>query len=742
MLVAAVVLAPAFGTALIAVEKVREGERRAALEGLRETVRATSLLVDSEVQRSVGALTALGNSPHLKSGNMPLLYAQAADLNQPPDVWSFVVDANGQQVFNTAMPLGTPMPPPRAQDKISQVLATGTPWVSDLIVGGVTGRLLTTIYAPAKASPGFVVAQAIAVEHWKSTTLQPHGRTDLTVGVIDRSGRFIARSREPEKWLGKAARPELVTAAAQADEGLIRHKTLEGVESYDAFAHSKSTGWTIAVAAPVASIEASANQAVIWLAAGLCAAMAIAIGATILFGRKFLELTEAMMAATRSLGQGQIPPARRLALREFDALNSSLVHTGHLLAQAQESRTAMEAEQRARLLADEIADKERAQAENAAKDRFLALLGHELRNPLAAIGGATEILIQKNGASHEDGRYLNMIKRQNRHLTRIVNDLLDVSRMLSDKIVLDSGPLNLSQCVKGCVEALRTSGFAKPAQIQLTADEVWTRGDPVRMEQIINNLLNNALKFSLHCEPIEVDVRKEDGLAVVELIDHGIGINEDLMAKIFDPFVQGPHLRGQVHAGLGIGLALVKQLVLLHEGEITAYSEGANKGSRFLIKLPLTAPVQNPVAHPNGSGLATSDSHLRVLLVEDNPDAMQATAVLLDLMGYEVVTARDGDEALEVVLTHPPDVVLMDIGLPGKSGYQVAAEIKATPQGQFIPLVALTGYGLDSQETAQTAAFDGFLIKPVDSDLVVETISTLCRGHLSPMADTIKSARA
>ncbi len=742
MLVAAVVLAPAFGTALIAVEKVRDGERRAALEGLRETVRATSLLVDSEVQRSMGALDALGNSPHLKSGNMSLLYAQAADLNQPPDVWSFLVDANGQQVFNTAMPMGSAMPPPRAQDKIRQVLATGTPWVSDLIVGGVTGRLLTTIYAPAKASPRYVVAQAIAVEHWKGTMLQPHGRTDLTVGVIDRSGRFIARSRDSEKWLGKAARTELVAAAAQADEGLIRHRTLEGVESYDAFAHSKSTGWTIAVAAPVATIEASANQAVIWLVTGLVAAMAIAIGATILFGRKFLELTEAMMAATRSLGQGEIPPARKLALREFDALNSSLVHAGHLLAQAQESRTAMEAEQRAKLLADEIADKERALAENAAKDRFLALLGHELRNPLAAIGGATEILIQRNGPSHEDGRYLNMIKRQNRNLTRIVNDLLDVSRMLSDKIVLDSGPLNLSLCVKGCVEALRTSGFAKPTQIRLTAEEVWTRGDPVRMEQVINNLLNNALKFSLHCEPIEVDVRKEDGRAVVELTDHGVGINEELMAHIFEPFVQGPHLRGQVHAGLGIGLALVKQLVQLHEGEITAYSEGANKGSRFLIKLPLTSAVQDTVAHPNDAGLATSDTRLRVLLVEDNPDAMQATATLLELMGYEVVCARDGDEALEAVLTNSPDVVLMDIGLPGKSGYQVAAEIKRTPQGQFIPLVALSGYGLDSQEAAQTAAFDGFLIKPVDSDLVVETIAALCQGHLSARADSLRSARA
>lgn len=728
LVVAAVVLAPAFLAASIAVEKVRDGARNAALKGLRETVRATSLLVDGEVQRALGALGALGDSPHLATGDLPRFYEQALHANQPPDVWTVLLDAEGRQILNTALPFSAPLPQrPEAAKEVAQTLASGKPLITDLSVGLATGKLLTMIYVPAKASPRHVVAQSFSVAHWKRTALQPREGADLTVGVIDRAGRFIARNRKTDAMLGKSARPELVAAATASDEGLIRHKTLEGIESYDAFAHSALTGWTVAVAMPVATIEAAANQAVMWLAAGVASAMAIALAASLWFGRKFVESIEQAMAAARMLGHGEVPVVRATSLQEVDALNESLVQAGRILAAEKASREALETE-RARLLTNEISAKEQAQAENAAKDRFLALLGHELRNPLAAINGATEILLRSGPDANGFERYMGMIKRQNLHLTRIVNDLLDVSRMLSGKIALESEPLDLAECVKACVDALCTTAAVGPSRIRLQTHEARIEGDPIRLEQIINNLLNNAIKFSPTGEPVDVKVYTRSGHAVLEVTDQGYGIDTELMSRIFEPFVQGPHLQGQVHSGLGIGLALVKQLVQLHGGDIAAHSQGHGHGSRFTVTLPMSS--RKPVA-PHASeakAKASGGDRLRVLLVEDNPDAMEATAALLELMGYQVIEARNGGEALAAVSAGVPDIVLMDIGLPGRSGYQVAADIRAAmPTGQHLALIALSGYGQDLEPDGPQAVFDGFLIKPVDPGQLDELIAALRR---------------
>ncbi|MGC4062931.1 MAG: ATP-binding protein [Aquabacterium sp.] len=721
-IIATLVLAPAFLAAAIAVQKVREGERRAALEGLRETVRATSLLIDGEVQRSLGALNALGDSPYLATGDLRLFYAQASRINQPPDVWSLLLDANGQQLLNTALPFDTPLPPPRAKTRVQKVLNTGQPLVTDLIVGPATGKLLTTIYVPAKASSNHVVAQAFSVEHWKRTALQPHGRSDLTIGVIDRAGKFIARSKQSDVMLGKPARPELVAAAAASEEGLIRHKTLEGTDSYDAFTHSKLTGWTIAVAAPVSSIEASANQAVMWLIAGVGSALALALAATLFFGRQFVELIDTLTTAAQSLGQGEVPSVRKVALQEVNALSESLGQAGRVLATERASREVLE-DERTQLLANEVTAKERAQAENAAKDRFLALLGHELRNPLAAINGATEVLLRCDPSKTDFGRYTGMIKRQNQHLTRIVNDLLEVSRMLSGRIALACEPLNLAECVRACVEALCATGSVAPGQIRLRSEEVWTHGDPIRMEQIINNLLGNAIKFSVDKQPIEVLVYQFGERAVLEVIDNGLGIDADLMPHIFEPFVQGPHFKGQLYSGLGIGLALVHQLVALHHGEIVAQSEGNGCGARFVVTLPLSLVSKPSLApHLNPAVNAPEPQH-RVLLVEDNPDAMEATGALLELLGYSFVGARDGIEALEIVRSDPPDIVLMDIGLPGKDGYQVTQEIRAMSLKRHLPVIALSGYSQDLVDSRSQTVFDACLIKPVGPGELAEAIS-------------------
>lgn len=729
-LAAAAVLIPAFMIGAVAVDKAREGERQAALRGLRETVRATALLVDGEVQRSLGALNALANSEHLNTGDMRAFYEQAAAINRPPDVWTLLLDESGSQVFNTVVPFGTPPPPPGARERVAKVLATQQPLVTDVVIGPATGKLLTTLYVPTKTVNGkrYVIAQAFSVEHWKKTALQPLGQAALIVAVIDRAGKFISRSQKSDELLGRPARAELVAAAAASNDGLIRHETLEGVDAYDAFTHSALTGWTIAVAAPVSSIETSANQAVLWLAAGMATALAAATAAAFLLGRKFIRAIDTASDAARAIGKGSQPALPRSSWNEVEALNETLADAGRLLAAEHSSREAVEAE-REELLAREKAAREAAQAENAAKDRFLAMLGHELRNPLAAISGATAILARGGTEPVASQRYLDIIGRQNRHLTHIINDLLDVSRLLSGKVVLEREPLNVADCVRACVDAVRTTDAAAGYRLEVEAEDVWVDGDPVRLEQILNNLIGNALKYSFVDGEIRVAVRAAGSQAVIEVADAGAGIRAALLPRVFDPFVQGPGSGARPQSGLGIGLALVKQLVELHGGEVSARSDGEGAGATFLVVLPSIAPPRSSWPTPARSAPRAA----RVLLVEDNIDARTTTAELLRTLGHDVAEAGNGDDALAQAAEWEPDVIVMDIGLPGRDGNQIAAQLKKNAALRHIPLIAVTGYGQERDRVkALSVGFVELLVKPVAPDQLARAID----DQLKPRFET------
>ncbi len=728
LLLAAVVLLPGLLAATVAVVKVRDSARDTALRELRETVRATALLVDGEVQRSLGALGALGQSHHLQTGDFAALYAQAAAVDRKPDVWTLVLDDTGQQRMNTSQPHGAPLPPPAAQERVARALQTQRLVVSDLIAGPATGKLLTTLYLAAKPSPAgrFVVAQAFSVDHWAKAGIQPDGRASWIVAIIDRNGRFIWRSHRRDQYLGRQARPELVAAAAMASDGLIRHATLEGIESYDAFTHTALTGWTVAVAAPVPTIEAAATQAVVWLAAGAAMAFGLALlGATGL-ARVLLGAINTASDAARALGRGQTPLTPATPVAEVNTLNRALGAAAHLLAQEQARRKAVEQE-REQLLDNERLAREAAQQANLAKDKFLALLGHELRNPMAAIAGASDVLARSRADAAVQDRFLAVIQRQNRHMGRIVDDLLDVSRMLSGKLELQARPLDLAACVRSCIEALQVSGRGSGQRWRIEAQTVWVQADPVRLEQIVNNLAVNAMHFSPPGADVAVVVRAEPAFAVVQVSDSGPGVPAALLPHIFEPFVQGPPPAGQPAAGLGIGLALVKQLVELHGGEVSVRPGDGGVGATFSVRLPRITPPSLPAV------AAAPTSHAlhgcQVLLVDDNADARAAIAQLLQAMGCRVREAADGAAALGMAAREVPDIIVMDLGLPDKSGLQVAAEMLALPALRRVALVALSGYGQRSDKEAVLAAgFVAHLVKPVAVDLLAETIRSLWQG--------------
>jgi signal transduction histidine kinase/ActR/RegA family two-component response regulator len=344
------------------------------------------------------------------------------------------------------------------------------------------------------------------------------------------------------------------------------------------------------------------------------------------------------------------------------------------------------------------------------RDQFLAMLGHELRNPLATILLAIESFTP--GETDQPGdRQRAIIDRQARHLMRLVDDLLDVARVTSGKVRLQLEPLELTDVVQRCLHGAELAARSRAIELRL---EPWPQplpidGDLVRLEEVFNNLIANALKYSPEGTRVTVTTRRDAGRCIAEITDTGIGIAPEMLDRVFELFAQADVSLDRSQGGLGIGLTLVRSLVQLHRGTITARSRGLGHGSTFVVELPMsrTAPRVRPAAH-----LAVVERQCRVLLVEDNADLLELTRDLLELAGCEVTCARDGADGLASLLARAPDVAFVDLGLPKLDGYAVAARARA--HGVTSYLIAMTGYGqLDDQQRASEAGFDRHLTKPV-----------------------------
>ncbi|MFC0132744.1 hybrid sensor histidine kinase/response regulator [Massilia eurypsychrophila] len=373
-------------------------------------------------------------------------------------------------------------------------------------------------------------------------------------------------------------------------------------------------------------------------------------------------------------------------------------------------------------LTREMEERQAAERKNHAKDEFLAMLGHELRNPLSAISSAAS-LIGLNGAGAETvGRAKAIIQRQSQHLSRIVDDLLDLSRAMSGKILLSRQPLEVAALVNACLDTFKATGRTGSYQINVDLATGWVDGDPTRLEQIATNLIDNALKYTPPGGKIDIGVSHDDDSDEVLLTvrDTGVGIAEDLLPHVFDVFVQGSISIDRSQGGLGIGLSLVRRLVELHGGSVTAQSAGTSLGSTFIIRLPRTHAGMSD-APPAASGIDSSKP--TVLLIEDNEDGREMMATMLGVYGYSVQQAADGLQGVQMAHAGRPDVALVDIGLPGIDGYEVARRLRQDATTRGIKLIALTGYGLaEDQRRVLDAGFDMHLVKPVDINNLLDAI--------------------
>jgi len=688
----------------------RQQAERAGLE----ITRALSTAVDAELQRSLSVLQGLSASPSLERAEMARFHGLMRRVLDSNPSWLTVIlaDPAGRQLANARIAFGEPLPSIVDHESFELAVRTKLPLVGYLARGPGT-QLAVPVRVPVLygGEVRYVISAAVKPDGIRELINRQRVPNDWVVSVFDGREQRVARSRQHEESLGGAPSPELKALLDRSGgEGRAIAATLEGEVSYTAFTRSALSGWTVAIAVPRSYVDVAAWRSLIVFGGGIVLSVALAILAALLVGRGITRPMAELGAAARALG-------RREPLALPDTPIAEIRQVGDSLAVAADERARGEAE-REQLLEREQQARAIAEEANRSKDEFLAMLGHELRNPLGAMANAAQLLAAPDEETRAHARAV--VGRQVQHLARMTDDLLDAARAMTGKIVLQRQPLDLAEAAARTLSTLRAAGRTGQRRLTQQLEPAWVDADATRVEQIIANLLGNALKFTPESATITVSVRREGDDAVLRVADTGMGMPPQLTARVFEAFVQGERPLDRSQGGLGIGLTLVRRLAELHGGSAEAASEGPGRGSLFTVRLPAIEPPASSRAQSHaGARVSPRD----VLVVEDNADARDTLRRMLELEGHRVRVAVDGVSALEAVRAAPPEIALIDIGLPRMDGYELARRIRAELAGPQPLLVAVTGYGLpQDRNLALEAGFDLHLVKPVDAQTLARVL--------------------
>jgi signal transduction histidine kinase/ActR/RegA family two-component response regulator len=389
-----------------------------------------------------------------------------------------------------------------------------------------------------------------------------------------------------------------------------------------------------------------------------------------------------------------------------------------LVSSAQSALRARERQYQIRDLMDTLEDRVHE------RDRFLAILGHELRNPLGAILLASQM---RDDDGRLDGEHAELIERQSRHLTRLVNDLLDLSRVVSGKIVLQRQVIDFADALRQSFETVTESAARQnvTVEVRYSMEPLPVYADSLRCAQILTNVIGNAIKYTPEGGHVIVALERDGDQALVRVADDGVGIASDRIGTIFELFAQAENAIGRAQGGMGIGLALVRNLLQLHDGTITAESDGLGRGSEFVVRLPIFDGEHLPVAKTLQKLVVSDGVPRRIVVIEDNADVRELLRMKLRRLGHEVDAVADGLAGVQAIVDHRPDLALVDIGLPGLDGYEVAARVRRSV-GQDVVLVAVSGFGQpEDKRKAMDAGFDEHITKPADVTDIESLLSRL-----------------
>jgi signal transduction histidine kinase len=601
MLVAIIV--PVACLSILGLSMLLEFERTARIHSIEETAHATSLLIDSEIAIAEASINNIANSQDIATDNFERLHRLLSATRKSPLSWTLVADYEGNGLMNTLVPYGTPLAK-KTGPWAAKVYDSQKTRVGGYFIGATSKRGVVSVNVPLPRVAGkkYVVTQIFDPDYFNKVFLRNTLAPSWIIGIFDANGISIARNKNADSLVGNHVTPALFEASRRQRSGMVKHVTRDKVEVYDIFVRSALTGWTVAIGVPVAEFEAAARLTTWYAAMALLAVLGGAVGMAVFFARRIDKALDNATSAAHALARGEITPVTRSNLKEADILLGELHRTSVALSEESAARKALEREREC-LLDSERAARKQAEAQSEAKDNFISMLSHELRNPLAAISGAMAVIRLPRMTPEKVDRAWDIAARQLRHLTRMVEDLLDVRRVMSGKVTLSKEPVDIGKVLAFCSDSRRMAE-SRAHDWRVQTQEAWVLGDRTRLEQVVDNLLVNAVKYSPEGAQIAVRNYSEDGMAVIEVLDTGIGIAPEVLPTIFDSLVQGPTTIDRSQGGLGLGLSIARGLVQMHGGSIAARSEGLGKGSVFIVRLPLCEELVASETPSRGSASA------------------------------------------------------------------------------------------------------------------------------------------
>jgi signal transduction histidine kinase len=546
------------------------------------TLRALMSAVDTELSRSWGVVEALASSPALTQGDLRTFQAASRRVLELQPNWTTVVlyDPRGRQIMNTAYPVNGPNAS-RAMDpeSFAEVLEKGRPTISSIFVDRGSQVPLFSIRVPVLSddSIAYVVSATVRPESVLKILNEQGIDPEAVVSVIDAGGKIVARSRNHAEFVGKSPSPEFWKLLQESDEGWVPSTTLDGRTVYTAFLRSDWSGWRMIYGIPEAVVHQTARGTSLMVAAGLLLSIILGFAGAMLIARRIAAPIARLREGAEALGRGEDAALPSTDLEEVNALSLAL-------------RDAAAHRKQAELVLQDAL--RRAEAANVSKDHFLAMLGHELRSPLAPMANAVEMLRLAGDRPDQAARAREIMGRQLAHMTRLVDDLLDISRVTRGVIELKMATVAIQDVIDQVLETCRPQIDKKQQtlKISLPGEKLLLLGDQARLSQSLCNVLNNAAKYTGEGGNIALEVSRQDDWLLVKISDDGSGMDAAELGRAFELFFQGASARGG-SGGLGLGLALVKQIITSHGGTIEARSEGPGRGSQFIVRLPLKREV-------------------------------------------------------------------------------------------------------------------------------------------------------
>jgi signal transduction histidine kinase/ActR/RegA family two-component response regulator len=671
----------------------------AARIGAVDRARIFMTAVDAEIGGHMSTIAALAASENLREGRLDAFRREAVLIKESQPAWQNVTLSDPSGVMLLDALTNTSGAGPIERRSIEQAASTGRPVVGNVAFRDPPGAFGIALRYPIvrNGKTRYVLSAILSPNVFQDLMKKQNLPDGWVSGLIDSDSRFVARI--PPRPHTDVASPAFRQHVATSTEGWYRGSTVEGADTFTAFRRSESSGWSIGVAVPAQQFNAPALRAALLLAGGIALTLLVGWAVAYIIARHITRPASALAEAATSLGSPSAPQLHlaHIRIQELQAIGRALDEASAVL------------KERDRLVQRE---QDALRAADRAKNEFLAMLGHELRNPLAAIATSSEIL--KRTTKTDVGGYdpIPIIIRQTKQMSRLIEDLLDASRLAMGKMTLNIETFDLGEVVRQVTHIWEQAKEGRKGRLQLTVQEAYVKGDRLRTEQILVNLLDNAAKFSPAGTPIRVKVENRNEEAVLSVEDQGRGLSPDALENVFALFVQdtkSPEYAGQ---GLGIGLALVRGFAELQGGSARAESAGEGKGATFIVTFlrSLSPESRNGIDSNN----FIPRNSLRILLVEDSEDGRRAMEELLALDQHEIHSAASGTAALSLMKRFEPEVALVDIGLPDMTGYDVVRALRER-FGSGLLIISMSGYGqTEDQQRAVLAGIDTFLTKPVD----------------------------